>query len=323
MKLLITGGLGFIGSNFIRYILKNYPSYKIINLDKLTYSGNLDNLKDVEDNLNYKYVKGDICNINIVNKLVKEVNTILHFAAETHVDRSIKKPDIFIKTNIIGTYNLLEAARLNGNKRFCHISTDEVFGSLGKEGYFNENTPYAPRSPYSASKASSDMLVRAYFHTYKLPVTITNCSNNYGPYQFPEKLIPLFITNIIENKKIPLYGNGMNIRDWLYVKDHCEAIDILLHKGKIGETYCIGGGCEKTNIEIAKTILDAFGKDESSIEYVEDRKGHDFRYAIDSSKIKKEFGWRPKIKFEKGIKETIKWYKDNEWWWKKLKGGRE
>ncbi|MCK5630064.1 MAG: dTDP-glucose 4,6-dehydratase, partial [Nanoarchaeota archaeon] len=241
------------------------------------------------------------------------------FAAESHVDRSIESSDIFVKTNVIGTHTLLEAARINGNKRFHHISTDEVFGSLEAEGKFNELTPYDPRSPYSASKAASDHLVRAYFHTHQLPVTISNCSNNYGPYQHPEKLIPLFITNLLENKNIPVYGDGLNIRDWLHVEDHCEAIDTIFHKGKIGETYCIGGECEKTNLEITKLILKEFNKDSNWIEFVEDRKGHDMRYAIDASKIKQELGWTPKHTFEQGIKETIQWYKNNVEWWSKLK----
>jgi dTDP-glucose 4,6-dehydratase len=256
MKLLITGGAGFIGSNFIHYILKKYPDYKIVNLDLLTYAGNLENLKDVEKNPNYKFVQGDIVDAKLVDELVKKSDIIVHFAAESHVDRSILDSAAFIHTNIIGTHTLLEAARQNGNKRFHHISTDEVFGSLGSDDpAFNEKTPYDPRSPYSASKAASDHLVRAYYHTHDLPVTISNCSNNYGPYHFPEKLIPLFITNLIEDKKVPLYGNGLNIRDWLYVEDHCIAIDRIIHKGKIGETYCIGGNAEKNNREITHELL--------------------------------------------------------------------
>lgn len=323
MKLLITGGAGFIGSNFIYYIINKHPDYKIINLDLLTYAGNLENLKDIEKNPNYKFVKGDIADQKLVNELVKDVDIIVNFAAESHVDRSILDPQNFVRTNIIGTYTLLEVARNSSNKRFHHISTDEVFGSLGpKDVPFNENTPYNPSSPYSASKAASDHMIRAYGHTYGLPITISNCSNNYGPYQFPEKLIPLFITNLLEGKKVPLYGDGMNIRDWIYVEDHCEAIDLIIHKGKIGETYCVGGNSEKTNKEITYKILELMGKDESSIEFVRDRPGHDRRYAIDFSKIKTELSWEPKMTFREGLKKTIKWYKNNEEWWKKIKSGK-
>jgi len=322
MKLLVTGGAGFIGANFIHYMLKKYPDCKIINLDKLTYCGNLENLKDVENNPRYKFIKGDICDAKLVNELVREVDAIVHFAAESHVDRSIMDSGIFVKTNVLGTQVLLEAAKINGNKRFHHISTDEVFGSLGKTGYFNEKTLYSPRSPYSASKAASDHLVRAYFHTHNLPITISNCSNNYGPYQFPEKLIPLFVTNLIEGKKVPVYGDGLNIRDWLHVEDHCRAIDMILCRGKIGETYCIGGNCEKTNMEITRKILELMGKGEESIEYVADRKGHDKRYAIDASKIKNELGWKPKHNFESGMKQTVDWYKNNEDWWRRIKSGK-
>ena len=319
MKLLVTGGCGFIGSNFINYIFKKYPDYSIINLDKLTYAGNLENLKNIEKNSNYKFVHGDICNKELVNYLIKEVDAIIHFAAESHVDRSILNSEEFIKTNILGTQILLDAALRNGKKRFHHISTDEVFGALGSEGKFNENTSYNPHSPYSASKAGADHLVRAYFDTHKLPITISNCSNNYGSYQFPEKLIPLFITNLIEGKQLPVYGKGENIRDWIYVDDHNEAIDLIIHKGKYGETYCIGGDSEIKNIEITRFILKEFGMGEEMIDYIEDRKGHDFRYAIDFSKIKNELGWHPKINFEEGLKKTIEWYKENKWWWKPLK----
>ncbi|MCX6764080.1 MAG: dTDP-glucose 4,6-dehydratase, partial [Candidatus Moranbacteria bacterium] len=264
MRLLITGGCGFIGSNFIHYILKKYPDYEIVNLDLLTYAGNLENLKDIKENQNYKFVKGDICDKNLVDKLVRDCDIIIHFAAESHVDRSIMDSGDFIRTNIIGTHTLLEVAKIY-NKRFHHISTDEVFGSL-KANYppFMEKTAYDPRSPYSASKAASDHLVRAYFHTYGLPITISNCSNNYGPYQFPEKLIPLFITNLMEGQKVPLYGDGMNVRNWLYVEDHCEAIDLIIHNGKIGETYCIGGNSEKTNLELAQKIIELNKTDTSS-----------------------------------------------------------
>lgn len=321
-KLLITGGAGFIGSNFIHYILRKYPDYEIVNLDLLTYAGNLENLKDIENNPNYKFVKGDIADKKLVNELVKDIDMIVHFAAESHVDRSILDSSAFIHTNILGTHNLLEAAKNNGNIRFHHVSTDEVFGSLGAdEAPFSETTSYDPRSPYSASKAASDHLVRAYYHTYGLPITISNCSNNYGPYQFPEKLISLFITNLIEGKKVPIYGDGMNVRDWLHVEDHCRAIDMIIHNGKIGETYCVGGDSEKTNMEIADTILNLLGKGEGMIEYVEDRKGHDRRYAIDFSKINNGLGWQPEINFEDGLKQTAQWYQKNESWWKNIKSG--
>ncbi|OGI25296.1 MAG: dTDP-glucose 4,6-dehydratase [Candidatus Moranbacteria bacterium RBG_13_45_13] len=322
MKLLVTGGAGFIGSNFVRYILKKYPDYEIINLDLLTYAGNLENLKDVEKNPNYRFVKGDIADKNLVNGLVKDVDIIVNFAAESHVDRSILDSAAFIHTNIIGTHTLLEAAKTNGGKRFQHVSTDEVFGHLGpKDPPFNEKTPYAPRSPYSASKAAADHLVMAYYYTHNLPVTISNCSNNYGPFQFPEKLHGLFITNLIEGKKVPVYGDGMQVRDWLFVEDHCEAIDKIIHEGKIGETYCIGGDCEKPNIEITKKILELLGKGEEMIEYVKDRPGHDRRYAIDFSKIKRELGWEPKTNFDEGMKKTVEWYKANEDWWREIKSG--
>lgn len=319
MRLLVTGGCGFIGSNFILYILKKYPSYEIINLDKLTYAGNKKNLESLKDSKRYTFVKGDICDKKLVNSLVSKVDIIVHFAAESHVDRSINDSDPFIMTNIIGTKILLDAALNTGRKRFHHISTDEVFGDLKEEGKFSENTPYNPHSPYSASKASSDHLVRAYYHTYGLPITISNCSNNYGPYQFPEKLIPLFITNLIEGRKVPVYGEGKNIRDWIFVDDHNEAVDMIIHKGKIGETYCIGGNCELRNIDITKIILKEFDKDENMITYVQDRKGHDFRYAINFSKITKELGWKPKHKFKQGLKETIEWYRKNPEWWEPLK----
>lgn len=321
MKLLITGGAGFIGSNFVHHILKTYPDYEIVNLDALTYAGNLENLKELEGNPRHAFVKGDICDRELVEKLAEKAEMIVHFAAESHVDRSILDAEAFVRTNVIGTHVLLEAARKR-NLRFHHISTDEVFGSLGAdEAPFSELTPYDPRSPYSASKAASDHLVRAYYHTHGLPITISNCSNNYGPYHFPEKLIPLIITNLMEGKKIPIYGDGMQVRDWLHVEDHCCAIDLIIHNGKIGETYCVGGDGEKPNIEIARTILSAMELGEDMIEYVEDRKGHDRRYAIDFSKIKNELGWEPQVKFEEGIAETIKWFQNNEEWWKNVKSG--
>lgn len=322
MKILVTGGAGFIGSNFIHYILKKYKNYSVINLDKLTYAGNLENLSSVENNPRYHFVRGDICNKKLINSLMREVDVVVHFAAETHVDRSILSADEFVKTNVVGTQMLLDAAVRFGGKRFHHISTDEVFGELGKKGKFSETTPYQPRSPYSASKAAADHLVRAYHNTFKLPITISNCSNNYGPYQHPEKLIPLFITNLIDGKKLPLYGKGENIRDWIHVEDHIAAIDLILHKGKIGETYCLSGGAEMRNIDVTKLILEEFGYGLEMVEFVPDRKGHDFRYAIDSTKIKKTLGWQPRYSFEDGLRQTIKWYKENESWWRKLKDKR-
>lgn len=320
MKILVTGGAGFIGSNFIRYWLKNNLDDEIINFDALTYAGNPDNLRDLENNPRYKFIKGDIADETAVNEAVKGVELIVHFAAESHVDRSIKNSADFIRTNVEGTRTLLEAAKNNGNIRFHHISTDEVFGSLEPgEPKFTEETPYNPRSPYSASKAASDHLVRAYFHVHGLPVTISNCSNNYGPYQYPEKLIPLFITNLIEGHKVPVYGNGQNIRDWIHVDDHNRGVEAIIKKGKIGETYCLGGGNEKSNLEITKEILDIMGAGIGMIEHVKDRLGHDFRYAIDFSKAQRNLGWEPQIDFESGLRSTVDWYKNNQSWWKKLK----
>ena len=324
MKLLVTGGAGFIGSNFIIHWLNKYPSDKIINLDLLTYAGNLENLKEVENNPNYSFVKGNICDRRIVDELVKQVDIIVHFAAESHVDRSILDAAPFIKTNIQGTYTLLESAVKNKVSRFHHISTDEVFGSLelNSSKKFNEKTAYDPHSPYSASKAASDHLVKAYADTYNLPITISNCSNNFGPYQFPEKFVSLAITNILENKKIPVYGDGLHVRDWLYVKDHCSAIDLILQKGKIGKTYLIGGLTQDmSNVDVIKKIIKIMGKSENYIEYVKDRPGHDRRYAIDWSKIKRELGWSPKQNFDKALEMTIGWYKDNKNWWEKIKSG--
>ena len=316
--LLVTGGAGFIGSCFIRHEFKKHPDYKIINLDALTYCGNLENLKDIEDNSNYKFVHGNICDKSLVRELVAQTDCIINFAAESHVDNSIKTPEIFVETNIKGTLNLLQACKEIGIERFLQVSTDEVYGSLGKDGYFYETTPLSPNSPYSASKAGADMLVRAYFETYKLPVLNTRCSNNYGPYQYPEKLIPFFISKLLRGEKVPVYGDGLNVRDWLYVYDHCEAIDEVLHKGSIGQVYNIGGHNEKTNLEITHLILDAMGKDESSIEYVQDRLGHDRRYAISNDKITKELGWKPSVTFEQGIKMTIDWYLNNQDWIKHI-----
>ena len=314
MKLLVTGGAGFIGSNFIHYWLQKYPDDKIVNLDALTYAGNVDNLKNLPNKENYQFVLGNICDPRMVNEVMQEVDLVVHFAAESHVDNSIIDSTPFVRTNVLGTQVLLDAALKQGKKRFHHISTDEVFGSLGpNEPPFNEHTPYDPRSPYSASKAGADHLVRAYWHTHNLPITISNCSNNYGPRQHREKLIPLFITNLLQNKPVPLYGTGQNIRDWLYVEDHCRAIDFIIKKGKIGETYLIGGKGNKekevTNLELAKKLINLLGKDASLIEYAEDRKGHDFRYAIDDSKLRNELGWQPQVNFEEGLNKTIEWHK--------------
>ncbi len=318
MNLLVTGGAGFIGSCFVRHILNKYNDYKVINLDALTYAGNIDNLDDIKDNPNYKFVHGNICDKKLVAELVSQVDTVINFAAESHVDRSITGPEIFIETNVKGTLNLLQASKEAKIERFLQVSTDEVYGTLGKDGYFYETTPLAPNSPYSASKASADLLVRAYYETYKMPVLNTRCSNNYGPYQYPEKLIPFFISKLLKNEKVPVYGDGLNVRDWLYVYDHCSAIDTVLHKGKIGEVYNIGGHNEKTNLEITKIILNAMGKDENSIEYVQDRLGHDRRYAIDNHKIQTELGWEPSLTFEEGIKLTIDWYLNNQDWIKSI-----
>lgn len=318
MKILVTGGAGFIGSCFIRHMLNTYPDYKIVNLDALTYAGNLENLYDVKDNPNYEFINGDICDKKLVPQLVSGVDAVINFAAESHVDRSITGPEIFIETNIKGTVNLLQAAKAFNIERFIQISTDEVYGSLGKTGYFTEKTPLSPNSPYSASKASADMIVHAYYETYGLPTLITRCSNNYGPYQYPEKLIPFFISKLLKNEKVSVYGDGLNVRDWIYVYDHCSAIDTVLHKGKPGEIYNVGGHNEKTNIEITHLILEAMNKDESFIEHVEDRLGHDRRYAICNDKITNELGWKPSITFEEGILLTIDWYLNNKKWIKSV-----
>lgn len=321
MKILITGGAGFIGSNFVHYILQTYPDYEVVVLDALTYAGNLENLAALQSDPHYRFVKGDITDVSLVDPLVAECDAIVHFAAESHVDRSILGPAAFVRTNIFGTFTLLEAAR-KYNTRFHHVSTDEVFGSLAPDASaFHETTPYDPRSPYSASKAGSDHLVRAYHHTYGLPVTISNCSNNYGPYHFPEKLIPLAITNLLEGKKVPVYGDGAQVRDWLYVEDHAKAIALILEKGRIGETYCIGGDGERENIWIARKLLELLSKDETSIEYVKDRPGHDRRYAVNFSKIKTELGWQPSVSLEEGLAKTVEWFRTNETWWKRVKSG--
>lgn len=324
MKLLVTGGAGFIGSNFVLYWIKNHPEDSIINVDKLTYAGNLENLKEIEGNQNHEFVKGDICDGPLMNSLMKNIDTVVHFAAESHVDRSIIDPAPFIKTNVEGTGVLLDAALKNNVKRFHHISTDEVFGSLelNSSEKFTFHTSYNPRSPYAASKAGSDHLVRAYQETYELPVTISNCSNNFGPYHFPEKLVPLAITNILEGKKVPVYGDGLNVRDWLYVEDHCKAIDLILQKGEIGKTYLIGGLTEDIpNIDVVKKILHLMEKDERMLEYVKDRAGHDRRYAIDWSKTHEELGWKPEHNFDEALKKTIDWFKTHEDWWKRIKSG--
>ena len=320
-KILITGGAGFIGSNFVKYINDKYPDYEIVNFDLLTYCGNLENLKGIEFNDNYSFVKGNISDKDLVSDTIKDCDYVVNFAAESHVDRSIKDPEIFIKSNVLGTQVLLNAALNEGIEKYVQISTDEVYGSLGQTGYFTEETPLQPNSPYSASKASGDLITRAYYQTFEMPVNITRCSNNYGPYQFPEKLIPLMISNALENKDLPVYGDGKNIRDWLHVYDHCTAIDLVLHDGKPGEVYNIGGNNEKRNIEIVKLILKYLDKDDSLIKFVDDRLGHDRRYAIDSTKIQEELGWKPKYTFETGIKETIQWYLDNQDWIEKVKSG--
>ena len=324
MKILVTGGAGFIGANFIHYMIGNHPDYQIVNLDYLTYAGNLENLTSLKKNPQYKFVLGDICDRNVVKRAMKGCDTVVHFAAESHVDRSITGPDIFIKTNILGTQVLLDVARELQVKKFHHISTDEVFGALpltNKRLKFSENTPYSPRSPYSASKAASDHLVRAYYETYGLPITISNCTNNYGPYQFPEKIIPLFITNLMQGKKLPIYGKGKAVRDYLYVEDHCRAIDLILTKGKIGETYCIGGDAEMTGEDVADAILKVLKLPKSMKQYVKDRPGHDMRYAMNHKKITAELGWRPNVTFAQGIAKTIHWYKENPTWWEKIISG--
>jgi len=319
MNILITGGSGFIGSNFIRYMLNEHPDDMIINLDVLSYAGNPDNLKDIHNNPNYLFVQGDICDPVIVDKLMKErkIDHIVHFAAESHVDRSIKDGSVFVRTNVLGTYVLLDSAMQNGVERFIHISTDEVYGSI-INGSFKETDILNPSSPYSSSKAGSDLLVRSFYLTHNLPAIITRCTNNFGPYQHPEKLIPLFITNLLEEMKVPVYGTGQNVRDWIFVLDHCHAVDHILKYGEVGEIYNIGGGAEITNLDITQKILEILGKDNTMIKYVKDRPGHDFRYSLDCSKLR-ETGWVPEYNFEDALNETIAWYIDNKWWWNKLK----
>ncbi|MCX6810269.1 MAG: dTDP-glucose 4,6-dehydratase [Candidatus Berkelbacteria bacterium] len=321
MKILVTGGAGFIGSNFILYMMEKYPDYSFVNLDALTYAGNLENLKSVEKNPHYKFVYGSVCDREKVEEAMDGCDMVVHFAAESHVDRSITGPAVFVETNVVGTQVLLDVAKEKNIKRFHYVSTDEVFGALPldkPELKFNEETLYAPHSPYSASKAGSDHLVRAYHDTFGLDITISNCSNNYGPYHFPEKVIPLFITNAFQDKNLPIYGTGKAIRDYLYVTDHCSAIDLIIHKGKSGETYCIGGDSEKNGLEVADAILGATGKPDSLKTFVEDRRGHDMRYAIDHTKISQELGWQPTVNFTEGIKKTVDWYKENEEWWQRI-----
>lgn len=326
MTILVTGGAGFIGSNFVHYMMEKYPDYRIVCIDKLTYAGNLRNLETVLDKKNFRFIKGDICDRELVYRIFEEEkpDVVINFAAESHVDRSIESPDIFLKTNILGTQVLLDASRKYNVKRFHQVSTDEVYGDLPLDRSdlkFTESSPLRPSSPYSASKASADLLVLAYHRTYGVPVTISRCSNNYGPYQFPEKLIPLMIINALNDRPLPVYGDGRNVRDWIHVKDHCEAIDIIIHRGKEGEIYNIGGENERANIDVVRMILKELGKPESLIRFVKDRPGHDRRYALDISRMKKEFGWSPKISFEEGLKSTIKWYLENRSWWEEIING--
>lgn len=316
MRLLVTGGAGFMGSNFIRYILAKYSDYEIINLDKLTYSGNLDNLKDLQENPRYRFVRGDITDEKLVDELVRSSDVILNYAAETHVDRSILEPGSFVRTDVLGTYSLLEAAKRHNTSRFIQISTDEVFGSI-TEGKFTEDSPFRPNSPYAASKAGGDLLCRSYVATYQLPVIVTHSCNFFGPYHYPEKFIPLAIVNLLQNKSVPVYGDGQNVREWIYTEDYCEAIDLLLHKEKVSEVYNVSSEEEWRNIDVLKLILKILNKDESFIQFVKDRPGHDRRYALDSSKIR-NLGWKPQRNFEEGLRKTVVWFQENEWWWRKI-----
>ncbi len=320
MHLVVTGGCGFIGSNFIRHVLSVHPDWRVTNVDKLTYAGNPVSLQDLSNNPHYRFFKADICDKSMMADIfATDPDAVVHFAAESHVDRSITGPEIFVQTNVLGTQVLLETARRSKTKRFLHVSTDEVYGSLGPTGLFSETTPLAPNSPYSASKAGSDLLVQAYHHTFGMDTVLTRCSNNYGPYQFPEKLIPLLIANLMDGEKIPIYGDGKNVRDWIHVEDHCSGILLVLEKGKAGGMYNLGGGNERENIVIAKQLLGLLGRDETFVRYVEDRLSHDRRYAIDATKVKAELGWKPKHDFESGLAATVAWYKANEKWWRPLK----
>ncbi len=319
-KILVTGGAGFIGSNFVRHMLRTHPDYDIIVLDAMTYAGNLENLAEAADNPNFYFFRGDIRDEALVNNIIPNVDAVVNFAAETFVDRSIHEPGDFVTTDVVGTFRLLEAARRHGVERFLHISTDEVYGSV-EEGSSVETDPIEPRSPYSASKASGDLVVRSYYVTYDLPILITRASNNYGPYQHPEKLVPFFITNAIDNRQLPVYGDGQQVRDWLYVEDHCTAIDTVLHKGQVGEVYNVGGGYERTNMQVTQAILDALGKDDSLIKHVKDRPGHDRRYSLSTEKLR-ALGWEPKVSFEDGLPLTVKWYVENEGWWRRVREGQ-
>ena len=323
MNLLVTGGAGFIGSNFIQYMLEMHPALHVINLDKLTYAGNMENLKHIEENPRHSFVHGDICDAGLVRSLLdeREIDAVVNFAAESHVDRSLLGASEFVRTNIVGTNVLLDTAKAHALSKFVQVSTDEVYGSLGAEGRFAETTPLHPNSPYAASKASADLLALAYHHTFGLPIVVTRCSNNYGPYQFPEKLIPLMIANAMNDKPLPVYGDGANVRDWIHVLDHCAAIDAVLQRGVSGEVYNIGGNSERTNLDVVKIILRAFGKPDSLITFVTDRLGHDRRYAIDAEKIERELGWKPRHTFEAGIAQTILWYKENSSWWQRIISG--
>lgn len=322
MRILVTGGAGFIGSNFIRHILATEPDCGVVNLDRLTYAGNLENLADVERDSRYRFIKGSICDVELVDRLLKEgFDALMNFAAESHVDRSIQDARAFVETNALGTQVILEACRRHRVPRMVQISTDEVYGSLGPSGRFREDSPLSPNSPYAASKAAGDLLVAAYVRTYGLPAIITRSSNNYGPYQFPEKAVPLFITNALAGEALPLYGDGLQIREWLHVRDHCEALALILKNGVPGEIYNIGGNCERINIDVARLILRTLGKPESLIVHVEDRLGHDRRYALDMSKLERALGWRPRIPFETGLKETVGWYEDHVTWWTRIKEG--
>jgi dTDP-glucose 4,6-dehydratase len=323
VNLLVTGGAGFIGSNYIRFLLRTDPDARIVNLDKLTYAGNLDSLGDAAADPRYAFVRGDIADRQLVDHLLRShrIDSVINFAAESHVDRSIVNPEVFVTTNVLGTQNLLFLARENKIQRFLQVSTDEVYGSLGPEGKFHEDTPLAPNSPYSAAKTSADLLCRAWFHTFGFPVVVTRCSNNYGPYQFPEKLIPLMIINALNDRELPVYGDGLNVRDWIFVEDHCRAIDVVFRKGRAGEVYNIGGDCERRNIDIVRQVLGLLGKPESLIRFVKDRPGHDRRYAMDNTKIRAELGWAPAVMFENGLRLTVDWYLSHRSWWEKVMTG--